>query len=192
MTQADKINKICKAPVPRTVTEVRSFLGLAGYYRKFIDNYATLVSSLTDLTKKGRPTNIIWTDETDRAFNELKNKMSSSPILRLPDFDRQFVLRTDASDTGLGAVLLQVYDGIYFPVAYASRKLSSAQMSYVVIERECLAIVWAFEKFEVYLYGREFVLQTDHQPLTFLKTSRMSNPKTFEKVPQVADSSVEN
>ena len=139
--------------------------------------YATLVSYLTDLTKKGCPTNVIWTDETDRAFKSLKDKMSSSPILRLPDFYRQFVLRTDASDTGLAAVLLQIYDGIYFPVAYASKKLSSAQMSYAVIERECLAIVWALEKFEVYLYGREFVLQTDHQPLTFLNTSRMSNPK---------------
>ena len=140
--------------IPRTITEVRSFLGLAGYYRKFIDNYATLVSSLTDLTKKGCPTKVIWTDETDRAFNTQNDKMSSSPILRLPDFDRQIVLRTDASDTGLGAVLLQIYDGIYFPVAYASKKLSSAQMSYAVIERECLAIVWALETFEMYLYGR--------------------------------------
>ena len=103
MSQADKIDKICQAPVPQTVTQVRSFFGFAGYYRKFIDNYATL----TDLTKKGRPPRVIWTEETDHAFKDLKTKLSSTPILKLPDFARRFVLRTDASDTGLGAVLLQ-------------------------------------------------------------------------------------
>ena len=103
--------------------------------------------------------------------------MCNAPILRLPNFDLTFILRTDASDSGIGAVLLQCHEDVYFPVAYASKKLSSAQQKYAVIERECLAIIWALEKFTVYLYGKEFVIQTDHQPLTFLKTAHLSNPR---------------
>ena len=87
------------------------------------------------------------------------------------------MLRTDASDTGIGAVLLQVHDGMYFPVDYASKKLSDAQKKYAVIECECLSIVWSLAKFTVYLYGKEFIIQTDHQPLSFLNTARLSNPR---------------
>ena len=115
----------------------------------------------------------MWTDETDKAFNQLKDSLCKDPILKLPDFDRPFVLRTDASDTGLGAMLLQKYDDVYFPVAFASKRLSKAQMAYAVVERECL------EHFSVYLYGRDFVIQTDHQPLAFLRTSKLSNPRLF-------------
>ena len=176
-TQADKVDKVKNATIPTTVTQVKSFLGLTGYYRKFIYNYATIATPLTDLTKKGRPSRVVWTDETDKAFNQLKASLCSDPILKLPDFDRPFVLRTDASDTGLGAMLLQKYDDVYFPVAFASKRLSTAQMAYAVVERECLAIVWALEHFSVYLYGRDFVIQTDHQPLAFLKTSKLSNPR---------------
>ena len=87
------------------------------------------------------------------------------------------MLRIDASDTGLGAVLLQPYDGTYSPVAYASQKLSDAQKGYAVIERECLSIVWALEKFTVYLHGKQLIIQTDQQPLAFLRTARLSNPR---------------
>ena len=176
-TQNDKIEKVKNAPIPLTVTQVRSFLGLTGYYRKFINNYASIAAPLTDLTKKGNPTKVIWNEKSNRAFEELKEALCNAPILRLPNFDLTFILRTDASDSGIGAVLLQCHENVYFPVAYASNKLSSAQQKYAVIERECLAIIWALEKFTVYLYGKEFVIQTDHQPLTFLKTAHLSNPR---------------
>ena len=132
---------------------------------------------LTDLTKKGRPSRVVWTDETDKAFNQLKDSLCKDPILKIPDFDRPFVLRTDASDTGLGAMLLQKYDDVYFPVAFASKRLPKAQMAYTVVERECLAIVWSLEHLSVYLYGINVAIQTDHQPLAFLRTSTLINPR---------------
>ena len=158
LTQSDKVDKVKNAEVPRTKTQVRSFLGLAGYYRKFIPHYASLTTPLSDLTKKGAPASVQWNDELEASFTELKSLMCSAPVLRLPDFQKEFVLRTDASDTGLGAVLLQKHDDQLFPVAYASKKLSGAPKSYATVEKECLAIIWGIEKFVSYLYGREFVL----------------------------------
>ena len=177
LTQDDKVDKVMKADRPRTKTQVRSLLGLAGYYRKYIQNYSSVVTPLINLTKKGQPNQVIWTDETETAFKELKTRLCDRPILRLPDFDRDFILRTDASDTGLGAILLQTYDGTDFPVAYASKKLSPAQSSYATVEKECLAIVWGLQKFHCYLYGRLFTIQTDHAPLAFLKTAKLTNAK---------------
>ena len=150
---------------------------MTSYYRKFIANYASIAAPLSDLTKRSCPTRIVWTDKVNTAFETLKRSLCNAPILKLPDVERTFVLRTDASDTGIGAVLLQVHDGMYFPVAYASKKLSDAQIKYAVIERECLSIVWSLEKCTVYLYGKEFIIQTDHQSLSFLNTARLSNPR---------------
>ena len=177
LTQSDKVDKVKNAEVPRTKTQVRSFLGLAGYYRKFIPHYASLTTPLSDLTKKGAPASVQWNDELEASFTELKSLMCSAPVLRLPDFQKEFVLRTDASDTGLGAVLLQKHDDQLFPVAYASKKLSGAPKSYATVEKECLAIIWGIEKFVSYLYGRAFVLQTDHQPLKYLASAKLTNPR---------------
>ena len=90
--------------------------------------------------------------------------LTQAPILRLPDFSRPFIVQADASETGVGAVLLQEYEDGRFPVAYVSKKLKSSELNYSVIEKECLALVFAVKKFYKYLYGKEFVLQTDHQP----------------------------
>ena len=177
LTQSDKVDKVKNAEVPRTKTQVRSFLGLAGYYRKFIPHYASLTTPLSDLTKKGAPASVQWNDELEASFTELKSLMCSAPVLRLPDFQKEFVLRTDASDTGLGAVLLQKHDDQLFPVAYASKKLSGAPKSYATVEKECLAIIWGIEKFVSYLYGRAFVLQTYHQPLKYLASAKLTNPR---------------
>jgi hypothetical protein len=95
--------------------------------------------------------------------------------VKLPDVTRDFVLRTDACDRGLGAVLLQEYDGTLFPVAYSSRKLLSAERNYSVSEKECLAIVFGISKFQRYLYGRKFILETDHQPLAYLAQAKLTN-----------------
>jgi hypothetical protein len=102
-------------------------------------------------------------------------KLTSEPVLKLPDLDGPFVLRTDASNRGLGAVLLQEQDGLLHPVGFASRKLSAAESRYSTIEKECLAIVWGVGKFNTYLYGRSFILESDHCPLQFLQSLKPKN-----------------
>ena len=170
----DKLEAIKNAPRPETKKQIRSFLGLIGYYRKFVPNFAAVACPLSDLTKKGVPNKIEWREEHERSFQTLKSLLLFSPILRLPDFEKDFFLRTDASDYGIGGVLLQEHER-KFPIAYASRKLSDRERGYSVIEKECLAIVWAVRKFQAYLYGRSFVLETDHQPLVYLNRSKVSN-----------------
>lgn len=105
--------------------------------------------------------------------------LSSQPVLRLPDHDKPYILRTDASDVGLGAVLLQEHEDGVYPVLYLSRKLNGPEKNYCVIERECLAIVWSVSKLQVYLYGKSFVLQTDHRPLLFLDQAKQTNARVM-------------
>ena len=175
--QEENVRKIEGATRPKTKKQVRAFIGLTGYYRDFIPNYAAKVAPLTDLTKKGQPNKVSWEQPQEKAFMTLKRELASEPILHLPDSAKLFVLRTNASDVGIGAVLMQDHDGKLFPVSYASRKLSPRECKYSTIERECLAIVWAIQKFQVYLYGREFVLQTDHQPLIYLNRAKFLNDR---------------
>ena len=153
----DNVVKIRHAKRPKTKKEVRTFLGLTGYYQEFIPNYAAKAVPLSDLTKKGRPNQVVWSDTQQKAYNTLKADIASSPILRLPDNTEPFSLRTDASDKGLGAVLLQEHDGKLLPVSYASRKLTEREKKYSTIDRECLAVVWSVRKFLIYLYGVEFL-----------------------------------
>ena len=150
-------------------------MGLIGFYRKYIPNFAAIASPLTDRTRKGLPNIVEWGESHEKSFQTLKAKLAQSPILHLPVLSQQFILRTDASDTGVGAVLLQDFDGVKFPIAFASKKLTRCQVKYSVIERECLAVIWAVQKFEPFLYGREFVLETDHQPLSCIQKSRVAN-----------------
>jgi hypothetical protein len=140
-------------------------------------NFAAIAVPLTDLTKKGKSNQIIWEDSHEKAFQELKGMLIREPILKLPDFREPFILQADASDTGIGAVLMQNHDGEKFPIAYASKKLLPRERAYSVIERECLALVWAIRKFQTYLYGKEFLLQTDHQPLVYLDQCKVSNSR---------------
>ena len=177
--QCNKITQIKDAKPPRTKKELRSFLGFVGYYRRFIPNFAALASPLTDLTKAKLPNQIEWGDSQEESFKALKAHLASFPILQLPDCDKPFYLRTDASNAGIGAVLLQENDetGEKFPVSYASRKLLPREKPYATVEKEALAIVWGIQKYEPYLYGREFVLQTDHQALTYLHRAKQSNAR---------------
>jgi hypothetical protein len=176
---SDKLESIQNSPRPQTKTQLRSFLGLANYYRKFIPNYAAIAAPLTDKTKKGEPNKIGWSENQEIAFRTLKSKLGKSPILHLPELSRQMILRTDASDVATGAVLLQEFDGVKFPIAYMSKKLNDAQRNYSVMERECLAVILAIRKFEAYLYGREFIIETDHQPLLCVKKSRVANGRVM-------------
>ena len=162
---------------PSTKKQVRSFMGLVGYYRKFIPNFSAISAPLTDLTKKGEPAKVRWNQEQEYAFQTLINLLSKSPILCLPDFEKQFIVRTDASDIGVGAVLLQEHQGCKFPVCYASKKLLEREKAYSVIEKECLAVVWAIKKFQSYLYGTHFLLETDHEPLVYLNKAKCANAR---------------
>ena len=176
-TQMDKVERVRNAEILRNKTQVRSLLGLAGYYRKFVDNFASLTAPLSDLTKNGKPYTVQWNEDLQERFEEIKSRLCNAPVLKLPDFDKDFVLRTDASATGLGAVLLQKHGETMFPIAYASKKLTGAPKSYATVEKECMAIVWAIDKFSGYLYGRSFTLQTDHHPLTYLNSAKSTNPR---------------
>lgn len=109
----------------------------------------------------------------------MKAMLTSAPILRIPDVHKPFVLRTDASDVGLGAVLMQTYHGKLFPVSYASRKLLDRERNYSTIEKECLAVVWAIKKYLQYLYGAEFTLQADHQPLVYINQAKYENGRVM-------------
>nr|KAI8764985.1 hypothetical protein BgiMline_002655 [Biomphalaria glabrata] len=180
MPDEEKVAQLLEAPRPITKTGVRSFLGMCGYYQKFIPHFNSIAAPLSDLTKKDRPDKVTWNEECELAFQRLKECLTSSPVLKLPDLSRTFVLRTDASGSGLGAVLMQTAEGsgdTLFPVAYASRKLNQAESNYATIELECLALVWAIEKFQAFLYGKHFTLQTDHKPLSYLSSSKHLNAR---------------
>ena len=126
---------------------------------------------MSDLTKNGKPDTVQWSDDLQKRFEEIKSQLCNAPVLKFPDFDKYFVLRTDASDTGLGAVLLQKHGEMMFPIAYASKKLAGAPKSYATVEKECMAIVWANDKSSCYLYGRSFTLKADHHPFSLFLVS---------------------
>ncbi|KAL8559173.1 hypothetical protein ACOMHN_048420 [Nucella lapillus] len=177
--EAGKIKKIMQIPTPTTKKQVRALLGLLSFYRRYVPNFATLSAPLTDLTKDGprKSRSIDWTPACAKALEKIQAVMSAEPVLLLPHLDEQFVLRTDASSVGLGAVLLQQSDGVLHPVVFASRKLLEREKNYSTIERECLAIIWAVQKFMKFLWGVHFILQTDHRPLTYLRTSGFKNAR---------------
>jgi len=147
--------------------EVRSFIGLCSYYRRFIPGFADVAAPLHALQRKNVP--FVWTDECEVAFNHLKECLTSAPIFGMPRDDGTFLLDTDASDTGLGAVLSQMQDGNEVVIAYASRTLSRPERNYDVTRRELLAIVNGFKTFKQYLLGRHFVVRTDHAALQWLR-----------------------
>ena len=159
----------------RLKKQVRSFMGLAGYYRDFIPNFAAIAAILSDLTRKGQPSKVEWGDTQEKAYQTIKILLTIDPILRLPDPEKTFVLRTDALDYGIGAVLIQEHEGKLFLICYASKKLSDAEGNYSTIKKECLAVVWGIKRFHVYLYGVRFVLQTDHEPLKYMNRAKFTN-----------------
>ena len=173
-----KLEAIQAFPTPTTKKQVRAFLGLAGYYRRFIQDFSSVSTPLSDLTRKSAPEKVVWSTQCEKAFAELKRRLCSEPVLQSPDFDRPFVVQTDASDRGIGAVLSQKdVDGLDHPVAYFSKKLLPREEKYAIIEKECLAIKLAVEAFSIYLLGRHFVIQTDHRSLEWLDRLKASNAK---------------
>ena len=175
-TGPEKLRRVQEWPQPKNVSDLRAFLFLTGYYRRFIEHYAAKAAPLTDLTSKRK--RFCWTETQDDAFCKLKEELCSPPVLQYPIFDpdRPFILKTDASDIAAGAVLCQRQDdkGEY-AIAYASRKFNPAEQNYPAHERELAAVVWAMRHFRPYLYGQRFLVLTDNEPITYLKT--MKDPR---------------
>ena len=175
--QKGKVDAVRDCATPQTKKDVRSFLGLAGWYRRFISNFATRAAPLTDLTRKSGSNSVPWEEVHERAFRDLKGALLCEPVLQSPDFDKHFTVQTDASGVGLGAVLLQGEAEDQRPVAYISRKLFPRETRYSVVELECLAVKWALDTFKYYLLGREFTLETDHRALQWLGKMKDSNAR---------------
>ena len=157
-------------PPPKTATEMRSFLGLAGYYRRYVKGFATIAAPLHALTRKDALFH--WSEDCQAAFDQLKARLTTSPITAFPDFSQEFRLYTDASTAGLGAILAQVREGKERIICCASRALNKAEKFYPATKLECLAIVWAVAKFRPYLMAMPFEVFTDHYALQWLKTMR--------------------
>ncbi|KAJ8352500.1 hypothetical protein SKAU_G00239760 [Synaphobranchus kaupii] len=167
-TDPSKVAAVRDWPVPGNVGELRSFLGLASYYRRFVRDFATLASPLHRLTDKCRP--FVWQEEQSMAFDQLRAALTEAPVLAYPDAKRPFIVDTDASNTGVGAVLSQEDEDGERVVAYYSRALGKAERNYCVTRRELLAVVRALHHFRPYLQGSHFLLRTDHASLTWLLT----------------------
>lgn len=171
----DKISAIIKFPIPKTSKQLKGFLGLLGYYRKFIKNFAKITKPLTKCLKKNE--NIIHNEEFVNCFNMCKNLLTNDPILQYPDFQKTFNLTTDASNVAIGAVLSQGPIGKDLPIAYYSRTLSDSEQNYSTIEKELLGIVSAVKYFRPYLFGKKFNIITDHKPLQYLFSLKEPNSK---------------
>lgn len=169
-----KVEAALKLLPPRTVTEVRAFIGLVGYYRRFIPSFSLISRPLNQLTQQDTP--FVWTPDRQAAFETLKAKLVSAPVLARPDPNRPFILDTDYQKEAIAAVLSQVgTDGKEHPIAYASKGLNRTEQRWPTYEGEMWAIVWGIDKFRQYLdNGHEFLLRTDHKPLLSLQT--VKNP----------------
>jgi hypothetical protein len=161
-TDPQKTQAIANRPVPSDVKQLRSFLGLSGYYRKFIKNYGIISRPLTDLLKKH--TLFHWNQDLQTSFEALKQALITAPVLALPDFTQGFTIETDASGTGIGAVLSQNAH----PVAYISKALGPRAQAMSTYEKECMAIIMVVTKWKPYLQHREFTILTDHHNLIHL------------------------
>lgn len=161
-------------PVPKNIDETRRFVAFCNYYRRFIPNIAEIALPLNKLLRK----NIIfkWDENCQKSFNILKNELISPRILKFPDFKKDFILTTDASKLACGAVLAQQYNGAELPVAFASKAFTKGEANKSTPEQELIAIHWAITYFRPYLFGRKFIVKTDHRPLVHLFSMR--NPSS--------------
>jgi len=171
-----KIKCIAEFPRPTTKSQMRAFLGLTGYYSRYVKGYSDLTAPLTNTLKgKQKKLEIPWSDDCEKAFQSLKNKLTEQPVLYAPDFEKELIVQCDASNLALGIVLSQVFEGKEHPILYLSKKFSPAERNYSTIERECAAIVYAVRKLRFYLDGKPFKIQTDHQPLRWLNSHSDTN-----------------
>jgi hypothetical protein len=180
-TEPSKIDAVLSWKKPVNLKQLRGFLGLTGYYRKFIAHYGVIARPLTELLKKG--VQFIWTPAADQAFQLLKQMLAQAPVLAVPDFKQQFVLETDASNTGIGAVLMQNSH----PIAYLSKHLCPRNQALSVYEKECLAILMAIDKWRQYLLHQKFLIRTDHKSLLHLTEQRVTSKMQHKALIKLMD-----
>lgn len=166
-TYPSKISIIQNWPVPTSVKELRSFLGMAGYYRRFVQNFGMMAKPLIELLKKGQL--FVWTSDQEQSFQALKNALITAPVLAVPDFKKPFVVITDASDKGIGAVLQQ---GGH-PIAFVSKALGPKNRGLSTYEKESLAILMVVDHWRPYLQSSEFIIHTDQRSLVHLDDQRL-------------------
>ena len=183
-----KFDAVRNFPRPKNRKQIRSFLGLTGYYRKFIKDYGKIAGPLNKLTSTN--VDFSWGDQQEIAFDKLKNLLINPPVLIYPNFQEEFILTTDASGTGIGAVLSQIREGKDRPIAFASRALNKRELATThesATEKELLAIVWSVKHFRQYLYGRKFTVFTDHQPLRYMNAMCNNNNRLMKYKIELAE-----
>ena len=168
-----KISVISNLSPPKNQKEIRSFLGHARYYRRFIKNFTKLATPLFKLLVKD--VNFIWEDSCQKAFEDLKLKLSETPILRGPNWTFPFHISTDAFDSTLGVVLGQKEEQLHYAIYFISKNLTPAELSYTVIEKEFLAVIFAINKFRHYIIGYEVFVHTDHSTIRYLMNKPITN-----------------
>ena len=174
-TCEEKVTAVKEWPVPRNVKELKSFLGLASYYRRFIKSFGTLSTPLNKLTEKKQT--FKWNQEAQDAFDTLKDTLTKAPILGFPNTTDQYLLDCDASSYAISGVLSQIQDGTERVIAYFSKTSNRAQRQYCVTRRELLAIVESVKHFHMYIYGVKFIVRTDHGSITWLRNFK--NPSAI-------------
>ncbi|KAL1199502.1 putative mitochondrial protein [Cardamine amara subsp. amara] len=161
-----KISSVLQWPTPKSLKAVRGFLGLTGYYRRFIQNYSLIARPLTNLLRKDQPSKFTWSSEAATAFEKLRKAVTEAPVLVMPDFSKTFVIECDASGVGIGAVLMQASQ----PIAYFNKALSEKSLSKSAYEKELMALVLSIQHWRPYLLGRRFTVRTDQISLKHIVT----------------------
>ena len=169
--QPAKVDGINKMAAPSNKKDIQVFLGMMGYYCQFIPNFSKHAEPIFRLLKK--EAEFAWTEQCKIAFEYLKKCLVTNPILAYPDFEKEFIVQTDASQTAVGAVLSQIgADNLEHPVSFCSRTLNNHERNYSVTERECLAVIYACKQFRSYIHGTHFTVVTDHASLRWLQLLR--------------------
>jgi len=168
----DKVEGVQSMPAPTKIVELQSFLGMVGYYRRFIQGFAKIAQPLTQLLRK--ETKWEWTEACNTAFNTFKQKLTTAPILAMPDYTIPFIVQTDASVCGIGAVLSQKHPAPpqERPISFISRTLKKHEKNYSITHLELLAVIWALKKFRHYILGTKFIIQTDHIALQSIRNTK--------------------
>ena len=173
-----KVEAICNIPEPTNKKLLRSFLGMAGYYRSFIHNYSQIALPLTEMTKNRQTARFLLNDEQRQSFEELKRCLCNAPVLHQLDYDKDFIIQTDASEYAIGGCLAQLDDtGREYPLAFYSAKMTEVQRRWSVIEKESFACIYALKQFDALVFGFNIVLYTDHNPLKYMVDSTLRSAK---------------
>ena len=170
-TDPDKVQAVNDWPTPKNCKEVRSFLGLASYYRRFVQGFTDIAKPLHVLCEKNH--RFHWTDDCQESFETLKNALTSTPILAYPELGSKFILDTDASDAALGAVLSQIQDGKEKVIAYMSKSMNVHERAYCITRKELLAVIIALKHFHNYLYGQEVTVRTDNAAVSWMRSLKV-------------------